>query len=124
MKKVILISGAPGSGKTTLAQTYSKNIYNELKYFTETNIILDDVSTFVNDISNIFEYVQNVKLLIITDPYLSFEKNLTTAIKVFTIMGYEVECIHLEESIETIVERLEVRNDGRKISKEFLKRFY
>lgn len=124
MKKVILISGAPGAGKTTLAKTYSKNIYNELKHFTETDVILDDISTFVNDINSIFEYVQNVELLIITDPHLSFEKNLKRAEVIFNYYDYDIQHIHLEVPIEVALSRVTSRNDSRKISKQFLETFY
>lgn len=60
MKKVILISGSPASGKTTLAKTLSNNLYTSLLIYKEKDIILDDISNFVTDIHEILPYIDNV----------------------------------------------------------------
>lgn len=124
MKKVILISGSPGAGKTTYALTLSSNIFNQLELFEQDTIILDDISNFVTNIEDIFPYIENVQTLIITDPYLTFPENREKAIQIFQEKHFTVECIDLKISFEEAKQRIKNRNDDRKISDTFLKSFF
>jgi deoxyadenosine/deoxycytidine kinase len=124
IKKVILISGSPASGKTTLSKTLSKNLYTSLFVYKEKDIILDDISNFVKDIHEILPYIDNVELLIITDPYLTFSKNMNKAKEIFESLNFEVQIINLKVPLGIVKERLKHRNDNRIISDKFLESFF
>ena len=106
-KKIIVLVGLPGCGKTY----YGNKIKNDQIIF------IDDIKTF-KEIENNYNKYDN---FIMSDSHLCLKKNRDKAYKILKNMFSKIEFIFWENDLEKAWNNVVKRNDGRKISKHFVK---
>ena len=104
-KRVYLVEGVPGSGKTTLA----KSVYSD--YF-----LIDDP----RDPEEISQHFDKDKI-VITDPHLSFKQNRETLTAKLREAGFPVHEIVLEERKDVLRARAKKENKLDRI--EFINQY-
>ena len=99
-KRIILIIGLCGSGKTTLAKTIDNSVLiDDPKSF-------DEISKYKND---------DIENIVITDAKLCIESTKKAAIKILNEIFPDriIDIICFENDLKKATKNIEKRNDGR-----------
>jgi GTPase SAR1 family protein len=117
VRKIIVIMGLPGSGKTYLANTFRK--WNS-KTIDDFNVKVQNNPLLTWAIIRFSFWINR---LIITDvvAITSTRENITSVLKERFGKFVEVEFIAFENNAAAAWTNVKRRNDGRKISQEFIR---
>ena len=111
MRKIVLIIGLPGSGKTHFAQ----------KYVEQGFYLIDDPTSIDDNILNCYDNI------VITDPFLCNPSIRNMAILKLQKNGFVVECLYFENNPQKAYNLTQYRNkkdqEHRDISLEGMKSF-
>ena len=108
-KKIILIIGLPGSGKTYYASSKIDN----------SSYLIDDIKS-VNILTDAL-LLDNVKNIYITDPLLCIPQNFLNCLHFLSSRcNVSIEKVFFENDIKKAWNNVQKRNDGRIISLDFI----
>jgi len=112
MNQLIILVALPGSGKSFYGNSLKKLLGTSSNF-------LDDIK----DLNLLEESIRNYKTTIIADPLLTSDKTrkLAESYLISKFPKVPIQWIFWENNLENAWENVKKRNDGRIVSKSFLK---